>query len=393
MPEVRPFAGLVYDSAIAGTIALLTAPPYDAISPADHERYLRTSPHNVVRLILGDDAGAPAKDRYRRAGETLRTWRARGVLRQLDAPALYPYEFTFVHAGRERRVRGVIGEVGLEAQGTGIVPHEGTMPGPIEDRLHLLRQVRANLSPVYAMIDGPAPELAGLLEPAMREPAAADVTDESGTRHRLWVMTDGIDAVARAFHERTIMIADGHHRFAVALAYRAEMSARFGAGPWDSMMMLLVDAATERPPVLPLHRVQIGGEPPPVQGHAVRDLGELLAVLDDERLTVGVVTAHDGTIVHRARTLSGLPPTVNVLHEQVLADVSSDALRFLPDAVLAEDAVRTGTATAAYLLPSTRVEAIRAVLARGGRLPEKSTYFWPKPRTGLVIRPIDGPSN
>jgi hypothetical protein len=151
------------------------------------------------------------------------------------------------------------------------------------------------------------------------------------------------------------------------------------------MMMLVVDGGVEDPPVLPIHRVVRAGPLDGAEaGWMVRDLAEVLATVRDEDLTVGVAERLDGEVVHRVTRLHGDPPTVCALHGQVLR---GSELRFTPDAVAAEEAVRTGNARAAFFLPPTRVESVRGVIERGERLPEKSTYFWPKPRTGMVIRP------
>ena len=152
-------------------------------------------------------------------------------------------------------------------------------------------------------------------------------------------------------------------------------------------MMLIVDAAAESPPVLPFHRLLVEGEAHHV-GERVRDLEELLETLDDEKLVYGTASIEEGRLVHRVADLSGTPPTVCALHQQVLTN-TDDALRFTPDAVEAEWAVRRGEAVAAFFLPATDAARIRAVVDRGERLPQKSTFFWPKPRTGLVMRSLD----
>src|SRR5207249_2250089 len=121
----------------------------------------------------------------------------------------------------------------------------------------------------------------------------------------------------------------------------------------------------------------------------VRDLSEVLASVDYDSLTYGIVTLEDGEAVHRVATLPGSPPTVCQLHEQIIDRARDVTLRFVPDAVAAEEAVLARTASAAFLLPPTRVDRVRAIIQRGSRLPQKSTYFWPKPRTGLIIRPLD----
>jgi hypothetical protein len=171
------------------------------------------------------------------------------------------------------------------------------------------------------------------------------------------------------------------------------------------MMMLLIDAAVEDPPVLPIHRAVLQHERRPARSdderdpngngaatgpiERVRDLAELLPALRDDVPAVGVVTRDGSELRHEVLRLGGPPPAVRELHRRVLADVEEDRLVFVPDAVEAEDLVRSGRATAAYVLPATSVRLVRDVIAAGDRLPQKSTYFWPKPRTGLVIRAFD----
>ncbi|HEX2068825.1 MAG TPA: DUF1015 domain-containing protein, partial [Actinomycetota bacterium] len=249
MPEVRPFVGLLFDPAVAGPLDDLTAPPYDLISPEDQSRLHRASPYNVVRLDLGQDEAdeSASEDKYTKAASYLSDWRSQGVLAPTPEPCIYPYELRFQLEGRERRIRGVIAEVSLDSSTRSIIPHERTMPGPVRDRLRLLREVQANLSPIYTVFAEPAPNLSEALAEAMNEPRWGEVTDESGTTHTLWATAEHADAIAEAVKDKILMIADGHHRYTVALAYQDEMHDRRGPGPWDSMMMLIVDAGSEDP--------------------------------------------------------------------------------------------------------------------------------------------------
>ncbi len=388
MSRVSPFIGLLFDRARVGSLDLVTTPPYDVISPPDRVRYLDASPHNVIRLDLGEDRPGDdeVSNKYRRASDLLRSWRGDGVLVPTDAPAYYTYEMRFSFHGRARTIRGLVCQVALEDPGGSILPHERTMAAPVEDRLRLMRAVRANLSCILAVLPGPSVPLADHLDRASAVEPTTAVVGEDGVEHRLWV-GEPDPRVAAWLEGESLMIADGHHRYTTALRYRDEMRADHGLGPWEHVMMLVLDAAISDPPVLPLHRIQRSG-PVPEDGRRVRDLQEVLDSVDDERLTYGVATRDDGLLVHRVAKLGGEPPTVCQLHDQVLADMEGE-LSFTPDAVEAEEAVRTGTAVAAYLLPPTGAGRIRAVVDRGGRLPQKSTFFWPKPRTGLVIRPFD----
>jgi uncharacterized protein (DUF1015 family) len=225
------------------------------------------------------------------------------------------------------------------------------------------------------------------MERAVALPPAAETTDEAGVEHRMWTFAPRDLDVAGWLRDEPLMIADGHHRYTTSLRYRDEMRGRHGSGPWDRVMMLLVDATVEDPPVLPYHRVLADGDPGPTGVH-VLDLHEVLDAVDDEELAYGVVTLDRGVLSHHVVRLEGEPPTVCALHEGPLAG-RNEALAFTHDAVEAEDAVRLGGAAAAYILPRTNAMRIRAVIDRGERLPQKSTFFWPKPRSGMVIRAFD----
>jgi uncharacterized protein (DUF1015 family) len=388
VPQISPFVGLLFDRSRAGPLEGVTTPPYDTISPEEQRRYLQASPHNVIRLDLGEDRPADdgTRNKYRRASEQLREWRARGILVETPRPAYFPYEMRFTLHGRHRRIRGVIGAVDVEDWGGSIVPHERTTQGPVEDRLRLIRELRANLSCIHAVFFEPSPPLAALLERVGRTEPVAEALDEEGVTHRLW-MTDDEEGMGTSLAGETVLIADGHHRYAMALAYRDEMRAAQGPGPWDRTMMLLMDAAVEDPPVLPYHRI-VRAAPPPMDGTRVRDLQEVLDQVDDEGLVFGAATLERGELLHRVVRLEGEPPTVSALHRLLLEGRDGD-LAFTPDAVLAEDAVRLGQAEAALFLPPTTAARIRMVIDRREQLPQKSTFFWPKPRTGMVIQPLD----
>jgi len=387
--RISPFVGLLFDRSRVGSLDEVTAPPYDVVSDAERLRYLHASPYNVIRLDLGEERPGEdrAEDKYRRAASELLSWREHRVLVPTEGPAYFAYEMRFLLHGTPRRIRGLICAVDLEDWGGSIVPHERTMKGPVLDRLEQLRASRTNLSCIHAVFRGPSAPLAAFLDAASAaDEAGAMATDEAGVEHRLWISPPD-PAVAAWLADESLMIADGHHRYTTALRYRDEMRETHGPGPWDQVMMLVADAGVEETPVLPFHRIQSAG-PTPEGGVRVRDLEEVLEIVSDRKLLAGVVTAPDGVVTHRVLELAGDPPAVCALHAQVLAN-QEDHLRFTPDAFEAEAAVRSGEAVAAYLLPPTDAATIRSVVDRGDRLPQKSTFFWPKPRTGLVMRPLD----
>jgi uncharacterized protein (DUF1015 family) len=215
------------------------------------------------------------------------------------------------------------------------------------------------------------------------------VADESGVVHRLWVEPPS-EELAEWHRDRALLVADGHHRYQTALAFRDEADGRLGRGPWDAVMMLVVDAVAEDPPVLPIHRVARADPLPDLPGQRVRDLAEVLAWLAKGGLRFGAAVRRGAALEHLVGRLEGDPPAVAALHRELIDDLDGlRDLRYVPDAAAAEEAVRSGRGDVALFLPPARVEEIRAVIEAGGRLPEKSTYFWPKPRTGMVVRPLD----
>ena len=440
MADVRPFPGIRY--ADDAHLANLTTPPYDVIAPEAQERYYARDPHNIIRLELGKVA--PGDDDldnvYTRAAATFAEWRLHGVLWQ-DAPALYLYEQGFAVAERDFTRRTLLVRVRLEPWEAGVIlPHERTLSKPKEDRLRLLRACAANLSPIMALYDDPAGELAALLRPWTLEPQAADFRDEAEERHRLWPVRDATLAatVADFFAERKLYIADGHHRYETALAYRDEQRAlRKGEDftaddPANFTLMAL--AALEDPglAVLPTHRVLRDLDPLQVAELGERmsayfDIAPLDTATTEETLaalaqagaggrTAFALVGPNGMLLlrllpagraamddlpaeHAAASAAWRALDLAVLHELVLRrglGISDEQVRagehvtYTRDAGQAHDAVRAqpdGT-TLAMLVNSTPPAAIRDVALAGDRMPQKSTYFYPKLITGLVINPV-----
>jgi uncharacterized protein (DUF1015 family) len=388
VPRVSPFRGLTYDVSVAGPLDRLTAPPYDVISDPHREGLSAGSPRNVVHLDLAEGPADPdaVGNRYDRAAELLRSWRTDGTLILDPEPGYHAYEMRFELGGRMWLTRGIFVAMDLEPWGGDVLPHEDTMSGPVVDRLCLLRATRTHISAVYGTIAGPVAPLRDLLDARTAEPADVHLTDDEGVRHRLWRL-DADVPVRTWLADRHLLIADGHHRYTTALAYRDERRDASGPGPWDRILTLIVDAATEHVPVLPYHRVQIAGTPPP-EGEPMPSLAALLDALDDDTLRFGTVRLTGGTLRFQLHTAEGRPPTVRALHRALDAYAPGDALRFTHDVGDGVSAVERGGAVATYLLPATSPRRILEVVEAGDRLPRKSTFFWPKPRTGMVMMPI-----
>lgn len=412
MVVAAPFRGLRFDPEVVGDPGAVTAPPYDVISPAARDAYEAQSPYNMVRLILARTE-RKGPDRYRPVAELMAAWHEQGALVLDPAPALYLYEEAFELHGRRRVQRGVLATVALDDSATWILPHERTMAGPVSDRLHLLEATRANLSPVFGVYAG-AGRPAAVLDDLTAGPPAVDSVDEAGVRHRLWPVTDEerIGAWCGLLADHRVLIADGHHRYRTSLAYRDAMRAAAGPGPWDQVLMFLVDADLHGPSIQPIHRLLVG-----VPARAVLDalagdfrarpaasldeLGSALAGLPRDTTGFGLVgagsswllVAEDQAALAAEVGTDRHPLDAEVLHGPVLAkrlgvtDFEGQVI-YENDLAKAVATVERGAAASLVVLRPTPFAQVVAVAQDGGTLPQKTTFFYPKPRDGLVLRPL-----
>jgi uncharacterized protein (DUF1015 family) len=406
------------------------APPYDVISPAQQQTLYEQSPYNVVRLEYGREQG---DERYTAAATAIADWREQGVLRIDAAPSLYLYEQRFRRDGRAYRRRAVFGRVRLEPFERGVVrPHEFTLSGPKEDRLRLLRATRTQISPVYTLYRSDDDDPIAHLE--MHEGAAA-ATDINGEQHLLAPITDAAtqQRIAAFLASRTLYIADGHHRYETALRYRDERHAQASAWTGEEAENFVMAAMTpDSDPgllILPIHRIVRRPLPPGsaerlqryfsialLPENGPRGAGAALARLKEFAgrrsafVTAGLFPGRLALLTLRERTaVEALMPfgrsaawralDVNVLQYGVLdavlgigldAIAAGGAVEFSEDAREAVSEVAGGHAAAAFLLNPTRVEEVFAVADADDRMPQKSTFFYPKLGTGLVLNAFDG---
>jgi uncharacterized protein (DUF1015 family) len=392
VPRFEPFAGIRYNPE-AVELDRVVAPPYDVIGPEERQALEQRDPHNVVHIDLPRDE--PGRDRYTAAGCHLDEWLAEQILLTDDEPAFYVYRMGYHDRdGRPRQTSGVIGALELSVPGEGdVLPHERTMSKPKDDRLNLMRSCRANLSPIWvlSLADG----LSGVCE--LPGPPDARCTDDVGVHHRLWRITQPgvVSAIADAVASAPVVIADGHHRYETALAYRDEQRAA-GAGPGDHdlLMAYAVELADEQLTIDPIHRLVNGLAPgvdlvdalstwfepfdagPPTESLAARmaDAGALALVTPGQSW---LLKPRDG---------GDEPRSDAELLDAVLDDLPSHELSYQHgvDNVLA--LVDKGEAQAGVLLRPVSVEQMEAAARAGRRLPEKTTFFYPKLLTGLVFR-------
>ncbi len=252
--QLLPFRAVRYNPSVSDLAAVI-APPYDVIDEAQQTALEAADPHNVVRLILPRDPGVPGVDRYATAAQTFGQWLDDETLLVDDTPALYVYQQTRADVVLQR---GLLGAIVMQPLDGGVIlPHENVRTGPVEDRLALMRAMRANPEPIFLLYDGGGAATASSALAVTRDALATAVTPD-GITHELWAITDPqeLEAIAADLAGRTAMIADGHHRYTTYGYLRDELhAAGDGAGPWDAGLTLLVDATVATPDIRAIHRV------------------------------------------------------------------------------------------------------------------------------------------
>ncbi len=420
MVDFRPFRAVRYSEA-AGPLDNLICPPYDVISPAVERGLLDRSPHNMVRMELAELDGPPPPERYENAAAALRSMLSDGVLARDDAPAYYLLRQRFAAGGVERERHCLFGALRLEVLGDGVLPHEDTAPGPKEDRLALMRAAHANFSPILMLYRDAAGVLARALAEAAAGPPAAEFAAD-GEQYALWLVQDSsaVDTVSAALAEEKLYVADGHHRYETSLVYRGE--ARDGA---DFVLTGLV--AFDDPGLLiqPYYRVLHGasqtqmekldqvlsfyfvsrpsGTPP---GESAQ-LDAVVATLGQGQTVLGVVRqGRPAQVLTPANDIIPEPdpedpPETQVrsveafvlqemLFRPVFGDDFPDHIAYVHDGAEAMAMVERGEGQVAFFVKGLPADVFRAVVGAGIRLPRKSTYFYPKLPSGVVINLLDG---
>ena len=408
MADVVPFHGLRFDESKAGPLADLISPPYDVISDRDREALYARSPYNVVRLEEGveEPGDTAANNKYTRAKAALEDWIGTGVLKVDKSPAFYLYDHYFVVGGQRIRRRGFLGALRLYQEGRGIVrPHERTFPKAKTDRLKLLRATRTNTSPVFGLFADEKGAVASALEAWMvRGPARlvadARVGDE---RHVVWALEDRpvAEKLTAALGDQRVYIADGHHRYETGLAYlKEEIEAAKIDFDEDSTHFTLAYLCALDDPGLRIfgtHRVVRGADAaideivPRSFDATVIERG---ALADTQP---GIVLARNGTFTELVPKpdldLSAMPESWRTLPVAQAEELLIEPARKLGGEVTYEHDLETAIAAAhdgatTVLLRAVEADTLRKVADSWERLPQKTTYFYPKVPAGLVLRPL-----
>ncbi len=429
-----PFRGIRYNLEPIEDLSKVLTPPYDVISPQDRERYYELHPYNIIRLILGKDLpdDNEHENKYTRAARFLHNWVREGVLKRDIYPSIYVYDQEFELEGRKFVRRGFISRVKLEEFGTGhIYPHEQTMPGPKKDRLNLLRACKANLSPIFALY--PDNTIEGILADAVQHSSKAITAfDEAGVKNCFWVIDDPavIAKIQGLMKDKPLFIADGHHRYESALAYRNEVKGLAFHGQEsavDYTMMMCVSVKNPGLKILPTHRV-IKNVPVNFSleqfettikdTFIVEKLGKdcnahsLIKKLHQhaDKHAFGMYEGKGKSfyllILRNETKLNSLiwrhpewkDLDVCILHDLILdkylgiktdENVRQDNIEYIQSEVEAVELVNEGKYQLAFFHNPTLIEQVSRIASARKKMPPKATYFYPKPLTGLVINPFD----
>ncbi|HEY6625103.1 MAG TPA: DUF1015 domain-containing protein [Acidimicrobiales bacterium] len=403
MPRFEPFQGLRYDTGRVDPNAVI-APPYDVIEPPERAILARRHSANAVRVELPEQDTRARLDRYQNAAHLLSEWQEDGKVRRDPDPSFYAYRMTPPGGGVQ--TTGIIGALAMDTDGSGeVLPHEETLPKPKSDRLELLRATNANLSPIWGLSLTPGLSKTYDID---SQPAVA-ATDDEGVRHELWVIDDEgtIGAVKAAVADSPVVIADGHHRYETSLAFQQEQrkalgGADLGAGDFDLVMAMVVELSDKELAVGPVHRILSGlpdgfdlvdafsswfdvmraGDFTPRTTAALGESAALALVMPSG---VWLLSPKDGTAEAAG---SDLDSSMVAL---VVAELPEHELEFRYSWRDAVGVVDGDQAQAAVLLRPVTVEQIAEWARAGRRMPPKSTFFHPKPRSGMVYRTLSPP--
>lgn len=426
MPLVRPFQAIAYDLSAGPDVTPLIAPPYDVVDEEMRARLLARSEHNIVAVDLPEGSPDPAApdSRYRRAAEIWRAWLETGVLQRDASPAFYVLEQSWEQDGLPKARLALFAAVRLHGFDEGvIVPHERTLPKAIADRLALTRACSANLSPVFGLYSDPSGEADAVIRASMGAVPMLEAASDDGTRARVWPIRDrrAVAALQQVLADKQVFIADGHHRYTVALAYRDERRAADAAAgiaaqdpAYDYVLMALVNMDDPELTVMATHRIAgaAGGfdasvfleglarqfDVSPVERGDARPLetldrpGFIVALPSGEawlaalKRDVDLDEAIPFPVSKHWKSLD-----VAVLQELVLRPLlgihpdepeTLDRLSFVKDTAAA---FSVPGGDVAFILRPTRMDQLKAVALAGETMPQKSTYFHPKLPTGLLF--------
>jgi len=425
MAEIIPFKGVLYNPVRVDSSSVV-APPYDIVTPESKEVLYKRSPYNIIRIDFGKDTGGDneKKNRYTRASRFFNEWLKKGILTNDNKASFYCYQISYIINGKEKKLRGLIGAVRLEELGKGRIHlHEMTYSKPKADRLNILRFCRANISPIFSLYSSKKGLTSSILEKSVRDKAIIEARDGDSFIHRLWRISDktSIEAIKKEFSDKDIFIADGHHRYEVALELKSEME---GKGGWDYVMMFLANIEDDGLTVLPTHRLIRfkGSRVPGFKIEKVEELlkpyfwitiinfdmaskysslyepsarGKMFKLMKKGGHSLGMFIKNKNAfyVLKFKGQYSAIDSPlvlkkfdVTILHKLILEKLLRvDKIKYEMNPQKAIENVERGRYDAVFFLNPTKIEEVKKVALTDQRMPPKSTYFYPKLLTGMVI--------
>ena len=441
MADLIPLHGMRYNPNKVNDLRKAVCPPYDVINPQAQDRYYHNHEYNIVRVELGKDLpeDTPAHNRYTRAAAFLKDWIKQKVLLEDPEPSFYIYKLDYVLPNKVKKtLKGFFALVKLEEIGKGkIFPHEFTFPKAKEDRLRLMRACHANISPIFMLYSDPSGGIYEKLEKsADTAHPTANLVGEDGVRHSVWGVSspDAIRATTEQMKDKPLFIADGHHRYETALNFSHEMRRRESSSdssvPPQSYDFVLIFCSNMDDPgttLLPIHRMILNPLPGDLKTlrkklarsfdvhhlefndsneiQVRKQMFEEMRSLGGSKTVFGLYAkgeqvyhvlklkaAPAKVIAQSERTVESLDVSVfkKLVLEEVLGITDSaakkeDRVRFAKDESAAIKEVNSGDAGMVFFLNATKIDQVRDIVLTGDRMPQKSTYFYPKPLTGLVM--------
>lgn len=426
MAIIKAYKGLRFNCEKAGKIDELVCPPYDIINDEQRECYIHTNPYNIIRLEL-----PKGNNRYLQASEILEKWLNEGILIKENKPAIYIYEEEFTAYGERKSIKGIICRVKIEEFSKGIIlPHEFTLSKAKEDRLNLMKATNCNFSQIYSLYMDGGKNTLGKIDALSSGKADIQLTDSEGVTHKMWIVTNekAISEICEDFIDRKLYIADGHHRYETALNYRnyqRENGSAVEGDACDYQMMMLVDMEHPGLVVFPTHRLvrdlaDFDAEKALENCQEYFDITEysdistiennLMELYRQDKKAYAFYSGNKGyhlLVLKDMGIIKKLLPSaskatqeldVTILHtlilekvfgidpENMAKQINLTYTKILDEAISSVD---SGKSQCAFILNPTRVSEIRDVASNGEKMPQKSTYFYPKMITGLVMNQLD----
>ncbi len=414
MAEIKPIRALRYTDK-AGSISLNVCPPYDIISDGEREALIKGSPFNLVRLEKPE-----GEDRYNAASELLESWLEKGIIARDEEECIFVYGEDFEVKGERFSLKGIICLCKLYPFSEGVVlPHENTLSGAKADRFELMKSTLCNFSSIYGLYVDEEAEITAVVKEAASKAPEQCFTDDEGVTHTLWRIegSSDISKILRAMASKQIFIADGHHRYETAVKFKEYLEERGECeGLRDYVLMTLVDMDNDGLVIFPTHRLIHSMEVDKEELLSKLEMDFVIEEYDDVSTVESVLSRYSNDKAYALYTggegftllilkdapadkddggLSALD--VSVLHDMVLENclgidkenmAAQRNLRYTRDIDEAVESVRKGESSAAFILNPTKVGEIKSVSLSGGKMPQKSTYFYPKLKTGLVMNTI-----